>query len=59
LIVLDEHGDLSLARATPESYQELARATVLTKPCRSPIALANGRLYGRDTKKLVCWNLKR
>jgi outer membrane protein assembly factor BamB len=58
LIVLDEHGSLFLFRASPESYQELARADVLTAPCRGPIALANGRLYGRDARKLVCWNLK-
>jgi outer membrane protein assembly factor BamB len=59
LIALTEDGDLVLAEATPEAYREKARARVLTKPCRSEIALANGRLYARDGKKLVCWNLKK
>jgi hypothetical protein len=58
LINLSEDGDLVLIEATPEAYREKARASVLTKPCRSQIALANGRLYARDSQKLVCWNLK-
>jgi outer membrane protein assembly factor BamB len=58
LIILSEDGDLLLVEATPLAYREKARARVLTNPCRSPIALANGKLYGRDGKKLVCWNLK-
>jgi outer membrane protein assembly factor BamB len=59
LIIVDEHGQLVLVEARPDSYQEKARAQVLTAPCRSPIALANGLLYARDTKKLVCWNLRK
>jgi outer membrane protein assembly factor BamB len=59
LLILTEHGDLVLAEATPEAYREKARARVLGKPCRAHIALANGLLYGRDTQKLVCWNLKK
>ena len=59
LIILTEDGDLVLAKASPEKYEELARAAVLTnRPCRAPIALANGKLYGRDGRKLVCWDLK-
>ncbi len=59
LIVLAENGDLVLATANPDKYEELARAAVLTNvPCRAPLALAGGKLYGRDGKKLVCWNLK-
>ena len=55
----DEAGDLVLLEATPEAYRELARATVLDGTCRAPLALANGRLYGRDERKLVCWNVKK
>ncbi|HVS35562.1 MAG TPA: PQQ-binding-like beta-propeller repeat protein [Gemmataceae bacterium] len=59
LIILTENGDLVLAKAAPEKYEELARATVLqSRPLRAPIALADGKLYGRDGRKLVCWNLK-
>jgi outer membrane protein assembly factor BamB len=59
LIVLAEDGDLILIQPNPDSYKELARASVMSKPARSPIALANGRLYARDSKKLVCFNLKK
>jgi outer membrane protein assembly factor BamB len=59
LIILNEHGQLILVEATPVSYKEKARAQVLTAPCRSPLALAEGLLYGRDSKKVVCWNLKK
>ena len=60
LIILTEDGDLVLAKATPERYEELARATVLEgRPIRAPLALADGKLYGRDGRKLVCWDLKK
>jgi hypothetical protein len=59
LVILHEDGDLILVEATSAAYKEKARATMLTSPCRSPLALADGRLYGRDTKRLVCWNLKK
>jgi hypothetical protein len=59
LVILSEGGDLVLAEATSAGYKEKARATVLGKPCRASLALAEGRLYGRDDKKLVCWNLKK
>jgi outer membrane protein assembly factor BamB len=59
LIALTEKGDLVLIEATHESYQEKARTTFLTYPCRAPLALADSRLYGRDEKKLVCWNVKK
>ena len=57
LILLTEAGDLVLADATAEKYRELARATLFTGPCRAHPALANGRLYTRDSKQLACWNL--
>ena len=59
LIVFTENGDLVLVEPSPEAYRETARAAVLTGPCRAPLALADGRLYARDGRKLVCWNLKK
>ena len=59
LVILTEDGDLVLAKANPDKYEELARATVLeSRPVRAPLALADGKLYGRDGRKLVCWNLR-
>jgi hypothetical protein len=59
LIVLSETGDLALVEITPAGYKEKARASVLTRPCRANMALAGGRLYARDDRKLMCFNLKR
>ncbi len=56
---LTENGDLVLFEANPKAYHELARASVLAGLCRSPLALANGRLFARDGKKLVCWDVKK
>src|SRR5262249_42890166 len=59
LIALTEGGELVLIEATPEGCHEQARAAVLARPCRAHIALAGGRLYGRDGQRLVCWSLKK
>jgi outer membrane protein assembly factor BamB len=59
LITLSEGGELVLVEAKSNDYHEKARAAVLDGPCRAHMALANGRLYARDNKKLVCWNLKK
>ncbi len=60
IIGLTEHGELVLFEATPERYKEKSRAAVLkAPPCRAEIALADGRLYGRDGKRLVCWSVKK
>jgi len=58
LIVLSEGGELVLVECKSDRYREKARASVLTGPCRAHMALANGRLYARDNKKLVCWRVK-
>jgi outer membrane protein assembly factor BamB len=60
LIAMTERGDLVLLEATPREYREKARAAVLAAmPVRSEIALANGRLYARDQRKLGCWDLRK
>jgi outer membrane protein assembly factor BamB len=59
LIVLSEGGELVLVEGKSNKYREKARAAVLTGPCRASMALANGRLYARDNKKLVCWKMKK
>jgi len=59
LLLMSESGELVLLDATAKEYKELARASVLKGPVRAQMALANGRLYARDNKKLVCWNLKK
>ena len=58
LYILSDKGTLFCIEAKPAAYRELTRADVLDGLCRAQIALADGRLYGRNTKKLVCWDLK-
>lgn len=58
LIVLSDKGKLVLIEATPNEYKEKASAEILEGRCISAPALANGRLYLRNTKELVCLNLK-
>ncbi len=59
LIAMSEAGDLVLVEPTPKEYREKSHAkSVLNGPVRAHMALANGKLYARDNKKLVCWSLK-
>ena len=58
LLALTEAGDLVRFDASPDGYKERARATILSKPTRAVPALADGRLFARDGKKLVCVTLK-
>jgi outer membrane protein assembly factor BamB len=60
LIVLTEGGELLLVEATPKEYRELGRSRILEDgPCRVQIALANGKLYARDRRNLVCLDLRK
>jgi outer membrane protein assembly factor BamB len=60
IIALTENGELVLIEATPDAYREKSRVALFqNRPCRAEIALANGRLYARDGKRLVCIGLKK
>jgi outer membrane protein assembly factor BamB len=59
LLALTERGELLLIAATQAGYQEKARAAVLTAPCRAVPALADGRMFARDTRKLVCLEVRK
>jgi outer membrane protein assembly factor BamB len=54
LLVLGETGQLALVEATPEEYREKARARPFRRRCWAAPALAEGRLYLRDQKQVVC-----
>jgi outer membrane protein assembly factor BamB len=56
LLMLEEKGDLVLIDPSPQAYRELARAHVCGQTWAHP-ALANGRLYVRDSKELICLEL--
>lgn len=52
--VQGEKGQLALIEATPTSYSEKALVRVLGDKCWTVPTLANGRLYVRDEKSIVC-----
>jgi outer membrane protein assembly factor BamB len=58
LIVLGESGLLSLVEATPEECRELGSVQVLEGKCWTAPSLAAGRLYLRNTERIVCLDLR-
>ena len=54
LIALADDGVLSLVKATPSQYTELARKKVLNGKCWSTPILSNGMVLARSTVEAVC-----
>lgn len=59
LYFLTEKGELVIAPADPEKFTELARARILDGLCWSVPVIHDGKLYARDLKRLVCFDLKK
>lgn len=58
LFIMGEQGDIAVARATHEGYQEQGRMRVLDYKSWTPPALAGGRLYLRDQHNIACLDLR-
>jgi outer membrane protein assembly factor BamB len=58
LLILRENGELVMAPANPQGFQATAHSSILSKVVRAYPALADGLLYARDEKTLVCVRLK-
>jgi outer membrane protein assembly factor BamB len=58
LLMLEEAGDLVLLQPDPKEYRELSRSKICGETWAHP-ALADGRLYVRDKKDLICVDLPR
>jgi outer membrane protein assembly factor BamB len=56
LLLLEESGDLVLLDPNPKEYTELSRSKICGDTWAHP-AIANGRLYIRDAKELICVEL--
>jgi outer membrane protein assembly factor BamB len=59
LVIVRENGELVIAAASPAGFRPLARAQVLPGVVRAFPALADGLLYLRNEKTLVCLDLRR
>ena len=58
LLILRESGELMLAEASPDRLVPVARAQILPGVVRAYPALADGRLYARNTDTLVAVDLR-
>lgn len=54
LVVLSDAGELVVADAKPDSYNEISRTKVLEGKCWSTPAYSNGRVYIRSTEEGAC-----
>jgi len=59
LLILRENGELIFAPASPKEFRPTARIALLTGTVRSYPALADGLLYARNEKTLICADLKK
>ena len=58
IYIMDDDGLLTLARATPTGYEQLAEAKVLEGPeSWGPMAVAGGRLIVRDLNRMICLDI--
>lgn len=57
LIILTDRGRLALAEASPEGYEELARAQVIEGKSWTVPTYADGMLYVRNVKEMACYDL--
>ncbi|MDH4238114.1 MAG: PQQ-like beta-propeller repeat protein [Phycisphaerae bacterium] len=55
IYIMNDEGVLTLAKATPAGYEQLAEAKVLDGPeSWGPMAIASGRLILRDMNRMIC-----
>ena len=59
LIVLGERGKLSLVEKNHTEFKEKAKLQILDGKCWTSPTLANGKLYLRNNKEMLCLDLKR
>lgn len=57
LLLLLESGELVVAKASREGFEEISRAQILSRETRAFPAVANGMLFARDQDTLVCTRL--
>ena len=58
LLIVRETGEMILAAASPDAFRPIARAQVLPATVRAFPALADGLVYLRNEKTLVCLDLR-
>ena len=61
LIILSERGKLVTAKASPQKFEEVSSAQILSGKCWTVPVLANGRIYARNNSPglLVCVDVRK
>jgi hypothetical protein len=59
LLILTYNGELLRAPATPQGFKPKSRAQIMSFGIRAYPALADGFLYARSTKQMVCVDLRK
>ena len=59
LLILRENGEMVVAAASPDGFKPIGRAQILQPTLRAYPAIADGMLYARDDKTLVCVDLRK
>jgi outer membrane protein assembly factor BamB len=59
LLVLGENGRLALVECNPKEYRELARTRPFRDRCWTLPVLADGRLFLRDRREVLCLDLRK
>ena len=57
LIVMADNGELALVKATPTEYTEVAKFTALSDKTWNYPAIANGRLFVRNSKEMAVYKI--
>jgi outer membrane protein assembly factor BamB len=57
LIILDEDGNLALAKASPEKFEVQSKVSLLKKPAWTPPTLSGQKLFIRDTETIMALDL--
>lgn len=58
LLISTMDGELVMVKATPEDFSELGREKLLGMTRQAP-ALANGRVYLRDNREIICIDVRK
>lgn len=60
LLVMNDRGELTMAKASPDGFASLSKAQVLDgHDSWGPMAIAGGHLLARDLTRMVCLDLRK
>ena len=58
VLVQNNRGEIVLVKATPDNYEELARAQPLGGQCWTMATVTDGRIFARSMTEAVCLDVK-